>query len=84
MRSDGWFEDEDTVFITMEYIEHGDLQRHLTRCLPEVEALQVIAQVHEGLGYMHRNGFVHRDLKPGVGDSGIIPRSMLITETYRT
>ncbi|KAK8008010.1 calcium/calmodulin-dependent protein kinase [Apiospora marii] len=60
----GWFESKDSVFIAMEYLAHGDLQRYLTRALPEVEARQIISQVLEGLQYMHENGFAHRDLKP--------------------
>jgi calcium/calmodulin-dependent protein kinase I len=50
----------------MEYIEHGDLQKYLSRPLPESEARQITGQVLEGLHFMHDNGFVHRDLKPGV------------------
>ncbi|VUC37622.1 unnamed protein product [Clonostachys rosea] len=65
VRSDGWFEIGDSIYITMEYMEHGDLQRHLSHPLPELEARQIVGQVLEGLRFMHDNGFVHRDLKPG-------------------
>ena len=51
----------------MEYMRHGDLNRHLTRPLPELEVRQIAFQLVEGLEFMHRNGFVHRDLKPQVG-----------------
>lgn len=50
----------------MEYYEMGDLQRYLTRPLPEPEARRITFQVLEGLEFMHDNGFVHRDIKPGV------------------
>jgi serine/threonine protein kinase len=65
VRSDGWFENEHSIFIAMEHIELGDLQRHLTQALPEPEVRQITIQVLEGLSFMHENGFVHRDLKPG-------------------
>uniref|UniRef100_A0A8H7NBH9 Autophagy-related protein 1 n=1 Tax=Bionectria ochroleuca TaxID=29856 RepID=A0A8H7NBH9_BIOOC len=65
VRSDGWFEEGDSIYIAMEYIEHGDLQKYLSRPLPESEARQITGQVLEGLHFMHDNGFVHRDLKPG-------------------
>ncbi|KAI1443087.1 kinase-like domain-containing protein [Annulohypoxylon stygium] len=65
VRSDGWFENTESVFITMEYLEKGDLHKHLTKPLPESEARTITSQVLEGLKFMHDNGFVHRDLKPG-------------------
>ncbi|KAJ6786525.1 hypothetical protein PWT90_07044 [Aphanocladium album] len=65
VHSYGWYESNDCVFIAMEYLEHGDLQRHLARPLPEHEARLIATQVLEGLRYMHENGFTHRDLKPG-------------------
>ncbi|OAQ80658.1 protein kinase [Purpureocillium lilacinum] len=69
VRSHGWFELDDSVFITMEYLEHGDLEQHLKSPLPEVEARQITGQVLEGLSFMHQNGFIHRDLKPGVREN---------------
>ncbi|KAI0890143.1 kinase-like domain-containing protein [Annulohypoxylon maeteangense] len=65
VRSDGWFENDESVFITMEYLEKGDLHKYLTKPLPELEARAITSQVLEGLKFMHENGFVHRDLKPG-------------------
>ncbi|KAJ4264718.1 hypothetical protein NW764_015803 [Fusarium oxysporum] len=67
----GWFESENKVFIAMEYIKHGDLQNYLNQPFSEVYAKVIAFQLVEGLGYMHENGFAHRDLKPkvrGVGD----------------
>jgi calcium/calmodulin-dependent protein kinase I len=66
VRSNGWFDNSDTVFITMEYLENGDLQRYLTKPLPEPEARTITAQVLEGIKFMHENCFIHRDMKPGV------------------
>jgi len=50
----------------MEYLELGDLERHLTQPLPEPEAREITTQVLEGLKFMHANDFIHRDLKPAV------------------
>lgn len=84
VRSYGWFASEYSISITMEYIPHGDLQRHLTRPLPEAEAIRIIAQVNEGLGYMHENSFIHRDLKPGVSLHYCRLEGISVTEAHRT
>ncbi|KAH8121630.1 protein kinase-like protein [Trichoderma asperelloides] len=65
VQSFGWFEIDESIFIAMEYYEMGDLQRYLTKPLPEPEARRITFQVLEGLEFMHENGFVHRDIKPG-------------------
>ncbi|PQE23884.1 kinase-like domain-containing protein [Rutstroemia sp. NJR-2017a BBW] len=66
----------------MEYFPYGDLQKHLQSPLPEIEGQSVVAQVLEGLSYMHRHGFAHRDLKPApewwvkIADFGISKRAI--------
>jgi serine/threonine protein kinase len=69
VKSFGWYESEEAVFISMEYLEHGDLQKQLDQPLPEIEAKEIASQIVEGLGFMHENDFVHRDLKPAVWKS---------------
>jgi serine/threonine protein kinase len=54
-------------FIVMEYVA-GPSMAELLRDrghLPVEEALTVITQACRGLEYAHRNGVVHRDVKPG-------------------
>ncbi|KAK1758922.1 kinase-like domain-containing protein [Echria macrotheca] len=98
VRSHGWYGYGDAVYITMEYLEHGDLQRYLTRPLPEAEAREITSQVLEGLKHMHDNRFVHRDLKPGnimvveqgpnwwvkIADFGISKRRHELTTSLQT
>ena len=65
----GWFEKERSLFIAMEYLKAGDLYHYLrarSSPLPEREARSVAIQIVEGLGFMHEQGFAHRDLKPPV------------------
>jgi eukaryotic-like serine/threonine-protein kinase len=58
-------EAEGTLFFAMELL-HGDTLRDvLDREHPTlVRALELAAEVAEGLSYAHDNGIVHRDLKP--------------------
>jgi serine/threonine-protein kinase len=62
-----WGQHEDTYFIVMEYVEGQTLadliasQGHLA---PE-QAAEVTSEVASALGFAHRNGTVHRDVKPG-------------------
>ena len=54
-------------FITMEYVE-GESLFHMLRnrgTLPVDEAVDILEQVFTGLRAAHREGVIHRDLKPG-------------------
>lgn len=66
MKSFGWFENDESLFVAMEYFPLGDLQKYMIRPFPDQEAAQVSLQLLEGLDFMHSNGFDHRDLKPQV------------------
>lgn len=54
-------------FITMEYVEGESLHHMLRRRgkLPVEEVVDLMEQVFSGLRAAHREGVVHRDLKPG-------------------
>ena len=54
-------------FIVMEYVDGqscAEMLREQTT-LPPNEAVEILAQACRGLDYAHRNGVVHRDVKPG-------------------
>src|SRR5450631_929429 len=53
-------------FIVMECVEGETLATRLQKgALPLEQALRYAAQIADGLDRAHRNGVVHRDLKPG-------------------
>jgi serine/threonine protein kinase/Tfp pilus assembly protein PilF len=58
--------EEDTSYISMEYLEGKDLKKLIREKekLPTDEAISIAKQVCEGLAEAHRLGVVHRDLKP--------------------
>ncbi|KAF2801483.1 kinase-like protein [Mytilinidion resinicola] len=64
VRSFGWYESGESVFIAMEYFPFGDLDGYISSPLPELEVQQITFQILEGVAFMHENGFAHRDLKP--------------------
>ncbi|VUC22166.1 unnamed protein product [Clonostachys rosea] len=64
VRSFGWYDTKDFLYITMEYLPLGDLSRYLKDPLPEAQAASITLQVLEGLNFMHQSKLTHRDLKP--------------------
>lgn len=63
-------EDEDALFIVMDYLEGGNLQALVQRRLEErcpvepVEAAGLVKLLAEAIHYAHQRRVIHRDLKP--------------------
>jgi eukaryotic-like serine/threonine-protein kinase len=60
-------EDSGRQFIVMEFVDGpscAEILRDLGRLEPD-EAVSILTQACRGLDYAHRNGVVHRDVKPG-------------------
>ncbi len=62
-----WGQESGTYFIVMEYVEGRSL-RDLVRSespLESNQAAEITAEIASALAFAHRNGVVHRDVKPG-------------------
>ncbi len=57
---DGWY------YMVMDYIKGITLRAYLDqkKVLPAAEALRIAAQMADALDYAHRQGSIHRDVKP--------------------
>lgn len=66
LRCFSYFEEDDTVFLVLEFAEGGDLHRLLRRrgSLNESDAARIFEQVSQGMRHLHSCGIIHRDLKP--------------------
>lgn len=64
--------DGGTPYFVMEFIDGVDLHRYITepppvgvhRPLDVAEAAKITLQIAHGLDHIHRNGMIHRDVKP--------------------
>lgn len=58
-------EEGDLAYMAMELLKGTELRaRMLQGAIPIREAIEIAAQVADGLGYAHEHGVVHRDIKP--------------------
>lgn len=61
------FENQDCIFIIMEYCEGSDLFSYIEKRnykLPEPRAAEIIHKLSAAIYFIHSFGIVHRDLKP--------------------
>ena len=53
-----------SLYISMEYVQGGDLKQRMELPVSEEEALDILANVSNALNQAHKHGIVHRDVKP--------------------
>ena len=51
-------------YLSMDYLQGGDLSRWIQAGLAPQEAEQIIMQIAQALHYAHGKGYIHRDVKP--------------------
>lgn len=68
------YEGTPCVYIAMEYLAKGSIQKHLeNRFISIQESLKIISEALLGLEHAHNSNVLHRDIKPGnilFGDNG--------------
>ena len=55
---------ESCYYMAMEYVSGGTLRSRLQQGLSAEQSLDIFSQIARALGYAHRRGFIHRDVKP--------------------
>jgi hypothetical protein len=54
----------DTPYLVTQYVQEGTLADRMGKPLPPEEAVRIICQLGDALGYAHAKGIIHRDVKP--------------------
>jgi len=57
--------DNGRPYISMEYLEGGDLDARIPKKVAPEDALQWLEAIGNCLDFVHRKGIIHRDIKPG-------------------
>jgi serine/threonine protein kinase len=55
---------DNALYISMEYVQGGDLKRRMELPISADEALEYLSKVASALAEAHSHGIVHRDVKP--------------------
>lgn len=55
----------DDIYISMEYVEGGDLKARLASSFRPEKTLEIIAKIASALASAHSHNIIHRDVKPG-------------------
>jgi branched-chain amino acid transport system substrate-binding protein len=60
-------QDQNRYYFVMEYVEGGSLSALIRQrgALPPAEVVAILRPLADALDYAHRQGLVHRDIKPG-------------------
>ena len=66
VRVTDFFEEEGNAYLVMDFVEGQSLADRITHrgALPETEVLAWAEQLLSALAYCHRQGIIHRDIKP--------------------
>jgi len=74
-------------YLVMDYVAGLSLRQHLDKgYVSLMDGMEWLAQVCDGLGYLHERGFIHRDVKPqnfvvsGNGDTKVIDFALAVPE----
>ena len=62
----GVFDDEEHIYLILEYMEDGTLYNQLKKkkSLKQADASRKLKDILEGVSYLHSQQIAHRDIKP--------------------